>query len=80
MRVISVDEAKTKLSWLLDRVSEGHEYTITKHGAPVAMLVPPRAHRRPDIDETIEAIKEWGRNHTLGGMTIRELIEEGRQY
>jgi prevent-host-death family protein len=37
---IGAFEAKNKLSWLLDRVEQGEEITITRHGRPVAKLVP----------------------------------------
>jgi prevent-host-death family protein len=33
-------EAKTRLSALLARVQKGEHFVITKHGKPVAMLVP----------------------------------------
>jgi prevent-host-death family protein len=33
-------EAKNKLSALLDRVEQGEEIIITRHGKPVAKLVP----------------------------------------
>ena len=33
-------EAKNKLSALLDRVEQGEEIIITRHGRPVARLVP----------------------------------------
>jgi prevent-host-death family protein len=33
-------EAKNKLSALLDRVEKGEEIVITRHGRPVAKLVP----------------------------------------
>ena len=33
-------EAKTHLSTLLDRVADGEEVIITRHGKPVAKLVP----------------------------------------
>ena len=38
--VIGSFEAKNKLSALLDRVEQGEEITITRHGRPVARLVP----------------------------------------
>lgn len=40
MTEIGAFEAKNKLSWLLDRVEQGEEITITRHGRPVAKLVP----------------------------------------
>ena len=37
---IGAFEAKNKLSALLDRVEQGEEILITRHGRPVARLVP----------------------------------------
>jgi prevent-host-death family protein len=37
---IGAFEAKNKLSALLDRVEQGEEIVITRHGRPVARLVP----------------------------------------
>jgi prevent-host-death family protein len=37
---IGAFEAKNKLSALLDRVEQGEEIVITRHGKPVARLVP----------------------------------------
>jgi prevent-host-death family protein len=40
MQEIGAFEAKNRLSALLDRVQEGEEIVITRHGKPVARLVP----------------------------------------
>jgi antitoxin (DNA-binding transcriptional repressor) of toxin-antitoxin stability system len=40
---LSVSEARAALPEVLDRVAEGEEITITRHGRPVAVVV------RPDI-------------------------------
>jgi prevent-host-death family protein len=37
---IGAFEAKNKLGMLLDRVEYGEEITITRHGKPIARLVP----------------------------------------
>lgn len=54
MVTVGVFEAKTKLSELLDRVAQGEEIMITRHGKPVARLVAPeRAEKgagRFDVD------------------------------
>ena len=39
-------EAKTRFSALLDAVERGEEVTITRHGEPVARLVPYSTARR----------------------------------
>jgi prevent-host-death family protein len=40
MREIGAFEAKNTLGSLLDRVQEGEEIVITRHGKPVARLAP----------------------------------------
>jgi prevent-host-death family protein len=40
MNEVGAFEAKNKLSALLDRVEQGEEIVITRHGRPVARLVP----------------------------------------
>ena len=40
MTEVGAFEAKNKLSALLDRVEQGEEIVITRHGRPVARLVP----------------------------------------
>ncbi|MDP9369321.1 MAG: type II toxin-antitoxin system prevent-host-death family antitoxin, partial [Chloroflexota bacterium] len=74
--------AKTHLPRLLDEVAAGETITITKHGVPVAKLVPPDGAKPADVGRAIDAINEFRRTRkvTLGGLTIRELIEEGRRY
>lgn len=37
---IGAFEAKNKLEMLLDRVEQGEEFVITRHGKPVARLMP----------------------------------------
>ena len=46
---VSIYEAKTRLSHLVDRALRGEQVVITRHGRPVARLVaaaPPRRPRR----------------------------------
>jgi prevent-host-death family protein len=77
---IGSNEAKTRLPKLLVRVARGERITITKHGVPVAMLVPVEEKPRPDVGKVIEQIKASRRGHKLGSLTIRQLIEEGRRF
>ena len=79
MKQIGVYEAKTQLPRLLDSVERGETITITRHGKPVARLVPVRTNRMT-VDEAIQAMRAFGEEHSLDGITIKELIEEGRKY
>ena len=44
---VSLYEAKTRLSHLVDRALAGDEVVITRHGRPVARLLPAVRTRRP---------------------------------
>lgn len=79
MDTIGAYEAKTHFSELLERVAGGERITITKHGVPVAVLQPPEIRRDSQkVAEAIEQIKRLRKGRTLGELTIREMIEEGR--
>ena len=79
MYEIGAFEAKNKLSALLERVQRGEEILITRRGKPVAKLVPAvSAPNRIAALEAADRILERSRSATLGGLTIKELIAEGR--
>jgi prevent-host-death family protein len=74
-------EAKTHLSALLERVEKGESITITKHGRPVARLVP--VEGGPDLAEHAEVIrrlKELRTGVTTGGIGWKALRDAGRKY
>ena len=62
MTEIGLREAKAHLSELIDRVEQGQTLTLTRHGKPVARIVPVPERRpgmlkgrvgmAPDFDET----------------------------
>jgi len=75
---IGAYEAKTRLSQLIEEVAKGEEIIITKHGVPVAALVPIAGPREQEPKAAVTAIKNFRRGRRLGGLPLRELIEEGR--
>ena len=79
MDTIGTFEAKTHLTQLLDRVAAGEEITITRHGTPIARLVPVNPANRRQIGEAIAKLKEFSKGQTLGGLKIKDLINEGRR-
>ncbi len=78
MKTVGAYEAKTHLSKLLDDVANGESIEITKHGVPVARLVPPDGVHRLTGAELVAKMREFRKGKTLDGLTIREMIEEGR--
>lgn len=80
MKTVGSFEAKTHLARLLEEVSQGETITITRHGKPVAQLVPVNMPPRPEVEEVIRKLRLFRSRHPLGGLTLRELIDEGRQF
>jgi prevent-host-death family protein len=79
MRTIGSYEAKTHLPRLLDEVAAGETITITKHGVPVAELRPVSAASRRSPVDVIAALRDARRGVTLGDVSLRALIDEGRR-
>lgn len=76
--IIGAFEAKTKLGELLERVSHGGEFTITKHDRPVARLIgfeTDLAQKRAVATTTLRTLRT---RYTLQGLDVRTLREEGR--
>ena len=57
---------------------KGASFTITKHGHPVAELIPVRKSDTEKIRVAIEGLRLF-RIVTVGGLSVREMIEEGRK-
>jgi len=82
MKTVGAYDAKTHLAQLLDEVAAGETITITRRGIPVAQLVAPTGDAPPDVDRAIDDLIAFATRErmTLGDITLRELIEEGRRF
>jgi prevent-host-death family protein len=79
MRTIGLFEAKQKLSQLVERASEGEQIGITRRGKLAAMIVPARKDvSLKEVFADIERIRKRAKPLPKG-MTIKDLIEEGRR-
>jgi prevent-host-death family protein len=67
MQEIGAFEAKNTLGTLLDRVQEGEEIVITRHGKPVARLVPNAGGiDRSRVQSAVERIRARARSLRAG--------------
>jgi len=73
-------EAKTHLPRLLKRVADGEHIIITKHGKPVAKLVPVEEKTELSVEEAIQEMKNFRIERPFTRDEILELIKEGRRY
>jgi prevent-host-death family protein len=78
MRTVGLFEAKQKLSELVECASEGEQIGITRRGKLAAIIAPARsAMSVAQIFADIEEIRK--RAKPLKGLTVKNLIEEGRR-
>jgi prevent-host-death family protein len=84
MKHVGIFEAKTHLSSLLDEVEKGGEVTITRHGKPVARLVPAEVAPSPEViakrRKAIADLRAMARKRgiTVSHEEIKSWIEDGR--
>jgi prevent-host-death family protein len=73
-------EAKTHFAELIERVAAGEEVTITKHGSPVARLVPARPNTTAkERRSAIDAMRKAAKGLSLRGLRVKDLIAQGRR-
>ena len=73
-------DAKTHFSEILQRVEGGEEIIITRHGTPIAQIVP--VGKKSTVDqrrEAIAAIRALSGRNRLRGLNVNEMIAEGRK-
>ena len=81
MRQIAASEAKTHLPQLLDEVERGETLVITRHGRPIARLVPEHDKQKEEIAEAVSLIKSF--QCEARSVTVEEILsarDEGRRF
>jgi prevent-host-death family protein len=79
MDTVGAYEAKTHLTQLLERVARREKIMITKHGVPLATLQSADPSKRTPKHEVIDQRKRFRNGHRLKGLSIRDMIAEGRR-
>ena len=78
--LVGAYDAKTHFSELLERVVAGEQITITRHGAPVARLVPVQTvFSEEERRAAIAAMRQLASRNRLDGLSVKALIAEGRK-
>ncbi|MDQ2680267.1 MAG: type II toxin-antitoxin system prevent-host-death family antitoxin [Candidatus Eremiobacteraeota bacterium] len=79
MKTVGIFEGKTHFSALIEEAHNGQTIVVTKNGKPVAQISP--LHDTTAGDSAAEAMDRiLSSTARLNGVTIRELIDEGRRY
>jgi prevent-host-death family protein len=81
MREIQASDAKARLPSLLDDVERGETLIITRHGKPIARIVPEADGRQDRIDRALAEIDEFRK--TMPRMSLEDILSarhEGHKY
>ncbi len=79
MQTYGAYEAKTHFSVLLEQVEKGEQVLITKHGHPIARLIPSKTPDQENIRLAIKRLQEFNKTNRLDGLDWRALRDEGRK-
>jgi prevent-host-death family protein len=90
MSEIGAHEAKTHLPKLLERVEQGERFTITRHGKPIAELVPVADRDARGIRATVSGMRKLRKTLHQRGVrladavsqdeSLRDLTHSGHRY
>ncbi len=79
MKEIGAYKAKTHLAELLDEVLAGETITISRHGTPVAVIMPVPSRQKASPQDVITKLRRLRERARLDGLSLQDLIEEGRK-
>ncbi len=81
MREVQSSDAKARLPQLLDEVERGETIVITRHGRPIARIVPEVDRRREEVARAMADLKALRK--TMPKLTVEEIMSarhEGHKY
>ena len=61
-------------------MQQGERFVITRHNHPVAELIPFQRREATRDRAAIDGPKEFQKTHSPGGLSVRQMVEEGRRY
>ncbi len=81
MREVQASDAKIHLPRLLSEVEHGETIVITRHGKPIARIVPEVDQRQVRVRQAMARLEEFRR--TMPRLTLDEILSsrhEGHKY
>lgn len=74
---VSAYDAKTHLPRLLERAAQGQRFVITRHGKPVAQLIPFEEGDEASIRQAIDRVASIRAKLARQGVTLARVLDEG---
>jgi prevent-host-death family protein len=78
MRTVSLSQARTHLSHLLDQVEAGEDVVITRRGKPIARITPVEKPRQP-VKSLAEFRSRMPRWRKPSAALLRDMRDEGER-
>ena len=72
---VSAYDAKTHLPKLLERAERGERFVITRHGRPVAQLIPVESGPREGVQQAVARVATLRRALARKGVTLVAVCE-----
>lgn len=82
MKTVRATELKAKLSAILGNVERGEVVEITRHGKPIAQIVPQQTNEREQRRRAIDELQTWRKTLPSTDITVDEILsarDEGRK-
>ena len=79
METVGSFDARANFSALLERVERGEQIVITRHGKPVARLMPIAGPAKGKVSNAVVKLRELRKGTTLGELSWKELRDAGRK-
>jgi prevent-host-death family protein len=80
MTYIGAYDAKTHLPKLLERVEKGERFVITRHGKPVAELIPVATRDTAGIARAIAAVRAVRGRLARRGVRLRDVLGKNKGW
>ena len=80
MADIGAYDAKTHLPKLLERVEKGERFVITRHGKPVAELIPVAARDTAAIARAIAEVRAVRQRLARRGVRLRDVLGKSKSW
>jgi prevent-host-death family protein len=77
---IGAYDAKTHLPKLLERVEKGERFVITRHGKPVAELIPVTARDAAAIVQAIADVRAVRQRLARRGVRLRDALGKAKSW
>jgi prevent-host-death family protein len=72
---VSAYDAKTHLPKLLERAAQGERFVITRHGKPVAQLIPFEGGDSASIHQAVQEVASLRAGLARQGITLASVLE-----